>query len=89
MRHDNRDFTEQEAVNAGMPVTAFGGTLLTRRVRGVHSNVTRSFRCTTANGTRVVIAMNVGTLYPYRLIGISGINGAAISSASALVIPIL
>jgi len=84
-----RDFSEQEAVNAGLPLEAYGGAVLTQPIRAIHCNVANTYKCTTATGTRVILAMSAGQLYPYRIVGVSASNGAAISSTNNLVIPIL
>ena len=81
------DYPIQNSVAPGQPVTAFGASLRSE-CRAVHSNVTRSFKCTTTNGTRVVLAFVAGMNYLYRLTGISTTAGSAISSISSLVIPI-
>ena len=83
------DYSEQNSVAPGLPITAFGASLLPTECRAVHSNVTRSFKCTTATGTRVVLLFAEGQNYLYRLTGISTVNGSAIAAASALIIPIM
>lgn len=83
------DYSEQHSAAPGLPITAFGASLLPTECRAVHSNVTRSFKCTTATGTRVVLLFAEGQNYLYRLTGISAASGTAISSVSSLVIPIM
>lgn len=83
------DYSEQNSVAPGLPITAFGASLLPVECRAVHSNVTRSFKSTTATGTRVVLLFAEGQNYLYRLTGISTVNGSAIAAASALIIPIM
>lgn len=83
------DFPLQHSVAPGLPISAFGGSLLSHECRAVHSNVTRTFLCTTSDGRRVKLAFLTGQNYLYRLTGISAASGAAISAASSLVIPIM
>jgi len=82
------DYAEQHSVAPGLPLSAFGASLLPAECRAVHANVTRTFMCTTAAGTHVKLVFAEGQNYLYRLIGISAASGEAISSASSLIIPI-
>ena len=83
------DYSEQNSVAPGLPISAFGDSLLPVECRAVHANGTRSFKCTAAAKTRVVLLFAEGQNYLYRLTGISTVNGSAIAAASALIIPIM
>lgn len=81
------DYTEQEALNSGLDAYVFGAASR-EGVRAIHSNVTRSFKCTFDGGTRVILAFAAGLTYPYRIKSVSTAAGSAISSTSNLVLAI-
>jgi hypothetical protein len=81
------NYSVQQAVNPGNTPEAYGAASL-YGVRGVHSNVDNSFKCTFYNGTQVKLAFLTGITYPYAIRSMSASTGSAISSTSAYVIAI-
>ncbi len=81
------NYSTQEAVNPGCHPEAFGAASL-YGVRGVHSNVSRSFKCTFYNGTQVKLAFLAGVLYPYAIRSIVTSGASTLSSTSNLLVAI-
>lgn len=88
-RADNKNFSVQEAVHAGMGVVRYSPTVaLTDYPRGIHSNVTRNFKLTFANGTSAIMLLNSGNGYPYSITLVQSSTATAIAAVSTLVFPI-
>lgn len=92
---DNKDYSEQEALNqivgvgnASSKLSAFGGSLKTIVPKGVVSNYDRTFKVTYPDGSRADLAFLKGIDRPHRIVGVSTANGSAISNTSKLIYPL-
>lgn len=82
---NNKNYSEQEAVNPAYHSITFGGALMPAGVRAVVAEVDRKFKVTYASGARAYHKFIPSYEHPRQIVGVSASDGSAVSSTSALI----